>query len=87
MADANVSISFSASTNDFVSQVSEAKDALQVDERSRGLGPDEGNRLTRHRALFPMAALEALDIDTEEDWDLAAALYASRTAYAGRTSS
>jgi CMP-N-acetylneuraminic acid synthetase len=38
----------------------------------------EGNRLTRHRALFPMSALEALDIDTEEDWDLAAALYAGR---------
>jgi hypothetical protein len=30
MADANVSVSFSASTNDFVSQVSEAKDALQT---------------------------------------------------------
>ena len=29
MADANVSVSFSASTNDFVSQVSQAKDALQ----------------------------------------------------------
>ena len=33
-----------------------------------------------------MAPLEALDIDTEEDWDIAAALYASRAAYAGRTS-
>lgn len=30
MADANVSVSFSASTNDFVSQVNEAKDALQT---------------------------------------------------------
>ena len=30
MADANVSVSFSATTNDFVSQVSEAKDALQT---------------------------------------------------------
>jgi hypothetical protein len=30
MADANVSVSFSASTNDFVSQISEAKDALQT---------------------------------------------------------
>jgi uncharacterized protein YecA (UPF0149 family) len=30
MADANVSVSFSASTNDFVSQVGEAKDALQT---------------------------------------------------------
>ena len=39
---------------------------------------DEGNRLTKHRALFPMSSLEALDIDTEEDWGLAAALYASR---------
>ena len=29
MADTNVSVSFSASTNDFVSQVSQAKDALQ----------------------------------------------------------
>src|SRR6185312_7889360 len=29
MADANVSVSFTASTDDFVSQVSEAKDALQ----------------------------------------------------------
>jgi CMP-N-acetylneuraminic acid synthetase len=38
----------------------------------------EGNRLTRRRALFPMSSLEALDIDTEEDWDLAAALYAGR---------
>lgn len=40
----------------------------------------EGNRLTKHRALFPMSSLESLDIDTEEDWDLAAALYASRVA-------
>jgi CMP-N-acetylneuraminic acid synthetase len=39
---------------------------------------DEGNRLTKHRALFPMSSLEALDIDTEEDWDLAAALCAGR---------
>ena len=38
----------------------------------------EGNRLTKHRALFPMSSLESLDIDTEEDWDLAAALYANR---------
>ena len=38
----------------------------------------EGNRLTRRRALFPMSSLEALDIDTEEDWDLAAALCAGR---------
>ena len=30
MADANVSVSFSASTGDFVSQVSQAKDALQT---------------------------------------------------------
>ena len=29
MADANVSVSFSASTNDFVSRVGQAKDALQ----------------------------------------------------------
>jgi CMP-N-acetylneuraminic acid synthetase len=39
---------------------------------------EEGNRLTKNRALFPMSSLEALDIDTEEDWDLAAALYASK---------
>jgi CMP-N-acetylneuraminic acid synthetase len=38
----------------------------------------EGNRLTEHRMLFPMSGLEALDIDTEEDWSLAAALHASR---------
>lgn len=48
---------------------------------------DEGNRLTKHRALFPMASLEALDIDTEEDWDLAAALYASHMDYVGRATS
>ncbi len=36
----------------------------------------EQNRITANRAIFPMAALEAVDIDTEEEWELAAALMA-----------
>lgn len=34
----------------------------------------ERSRITVSRTMFPMSALEAVDIDTEEDWDLAAAL-------------
>ncbi len=36
----------------------------------------EKNRITAKRAIFPISGLEAVDIDTEEDWDLAAALMA-----------
>lgn len=39
---------------------------------------EEGNRITKRRAILPMTALEAVDIDVEEEWDLAAALMASR---------
>lgn len=39
----------------------------------------EKNRITANRAIFPIAALEAVDIDTEEEWDLAAALVARST--------
>lgn len=35
---------------------------------------DEGNRITKSRTLFPMDPLEAVDIDTEADWAIAAAL-------------
>ena len=45
----------------------------------RGAFLAEGNRLTRSRALFPMSSSEAVDIDTEEDWDLAAAICASQS--------
>jgi CMP-N-acetylneuraminic acid synthetase len=40
----------------------------------------EGNRLTANRTLFPMESVEAFDIDTEQDWLLAAALYDARAA-------
>jgi CMP-N-acetylneuraminic acid synthetase len=39
----------------------------------------EGNRITTKRAIFTMSGLEAIDIDTEEEWDFAAALMASRS--------
>lgn len=39
----------------------------------------ERNRITMKRAIFPISGLEAVDIDTEEEWDLAAALMASRS--------
>jgi len=39
----------------------------------------EGNRITMKRGIFPMSALEAVDIDTEEEWDLAAALMERRS--------
>lgn len=37
-----------------------------------------GNRIGAHPALFRMDPLEAVDIDTEEDWALAAALMCAR---------
>ncbi|ORA68898.1 hypothetical protein BST23_02720 [Mycolicibacterium elephantis] len=40
----------------------------------RGPFLSERNRITKKRAIYPMSALEAIDIDTEEDWDIAAAL-------------
>lgn len=45
---------------------------------SRGPFLLERNRITTKRAIFPVSGLEAIDIDTEEDWDLAAALIGSR---------
>lgn len=39
----------------------------------------EKNRITTKRAIFPMSGLEAVDIDTEEEWDLAAALMEMRS--------
>lgn len=38
----------------------------------------EGNRITTKRTIHPMSALEAVDIDVEEEWDLAVALMASQ---------
>jgi uncharacterized protein YecA (UPF0149 family) len=56
MADANVSVSFSASTNDFVSQVSEAKDALQTFTAPFG-------EINRQLASFGTAASQAFSAD------------------------
>ena len=56
MADANVSVSFSASTNDFVSQVSEAKDALQTFSAPFG-------EINRQLVSFGTAASEAFSAD------------------------
>ena len=55
MAYANVSVSFSASTNDFVSQVSEAKDALQTFAAPFG-------EINRQLASFGSAASQAFKI-------------------------
>ena len=56
MADANVSVSFSASTNDFVSQVSEARDALQTFAAPFG-------EINRQLASFGSAASQAFSAD------------------------
>ena len=56
MADANVSVSFSASTNDFVSQVSEAKDALQTFSGPFG-------EINRQLVSFGTAASQAFSAD------------------------
>jgi hypothetical protein len=56
MADANVSVSFSASTNDFVSQVSEAKDALQTFSAPFG-------EINRQLASLRTAASQAFSAD------------------------
>jgi hypothetical protein len=56
MADANVSVSFSASTNDFVSQVSEAKDALQTFSAPFG-------EINRQLVSFGTAASQAFSAD------------------------
>ncbi len=56
MADANVSVSFSASTNDFVSQVSEAKDALQTFSAPFG-------EINRQLVSFGTAATQAFSAD------------------------
>ncbi len=56
MADANVSVSFSASTNDFVSQVSEAKDALQTFAAPFG-------EINRQLVSFGSAASQAFSAD------------------------
>jgi hypothetical protein len=56
MADANVSVSFSASTNDFVSQVSEAKDALQTFAAPFG-------EINRQLVSFGTAASQAFSAD------------------------
>jgi hypothetical protein len=56
MADANVSVSFSASTNDFVSQVSEAKDALQTFSAPFG-------EINRQLASLGTAASQAFSAD------------------------
>jgi uncharacterized protein YecA (UPF0149 family) len=56
MADANVSVSFSASTNDFVSQVSEAKDALQTFSAPFG-------EINRQLVSFGTAASQAFSTD------------------------
>lgn len=45
----------------------------------RGPFLSEKNRITTKRAIYPMSGLEAVDIDTEEDWDLAAALMERRS--------
>lgn len=39
----------------------------------------EGNRVTANRMIFPMEDLEAVDIDTEADWAIAAALMAGHS--------
>src|SRR6202042_957434 len=56
MADANVSVSFSASTNDFVSQVGEAKDALQTFSAPFG-------EINRQLASLGTAASQAFSAD------------------------
>ena len=56
MADANVSVSFSASTNDFVSQVGEAKDALQTFAAPFG-------EINRQLASLGTAASQAFSAD------------------------
>src|ERR1700761_1435752 len=56
MADANVSVSFSASTGDFVSQVSQAKDALQTFAAPFG-------EINRQLASFGTAATQAFSAD------------------------
>jgi hypothetical protein len=56
MADANVSVSFSASTNDFVSQVGEAKDALQTFAAPFG-------EINRQLVSFGTAASQAFSAD------------------------
>ena len=56
MADANVSVSFSASTSDFVSQVSEAKDALQTFSAPFG-------EINRQLVSFGTAASQAFSAD------------------------
>ena len=56
MADANVSVSFSASTNDFVSQVSEAKDALQTFSAPFG-------EINRQLVSFGTSASQAFSAD------------------------
>jgi hypothetical protein len=56
MADANVSVSFSASTGDFVSQVSQAKDALQTFAAPFG-------EINRQLASFGTAASQAFSAD------------------------
>ncbi|MGB0973287.1 MAG: acylneuraminate cytidylyltransferase family protein, partial [Mycobacterium sp.] len=39
----------------------------------------EENRIAASRAIFPISGLESVDIDTEDEWDLAAALMERRT--------
>jgi hypothetical protein len=56
MADANVSVSFSASTNDFVSQVSEAKDTLQTFSAPFG-------EINRQLVSFGTSASQAFSAD------------------------
>jgi hypothetical protein len=56
MADANVSVSFSASVGDFVSQVSEAKDALQTFSTPFG-------EINRQLVSFGTAAAQAFSAD------------------------
>jgi len=56
MADANVSVNFSASTNDFVSQISDAKDALQTFAAPFG-------EINRQLVSFGTAASEAFRAD------------------------
>jgi hypothetical protein len=56
MADANVSVSFSASTNDLVSQVGEAKDALQTFAAPFG-------EINRQLVSFGTAASQAFSAD------------------------
>jgi hypothetical protein len=56
MADANVSVSFNASTSDFISQVSEAKDALQSFSSPFG-------EINRQLVSFGTAASQAFSAD------------------------